>query len=364
MWSCWRWTLLAALVAVVACGRDEAARDEPRRPAGDATATREVGAVRTSRHRWLAALVSELPPVDETPAARSSVRSVLAQRIAADDLTGIEVIGMSVRTDDQLRVWRSDCENAIPRAPQLTGVLERVARARPPDVILAGWRNGGLDEALAILVDRGAPALRRADAAQVVERMGRPEHVVKLATLADEATRVAASPIGVPLDHDETIARLARRCVEAIELRHGDRLTREVSLYVHQGALYVETPAVSDQDWDVADEPVHVIVPGDVAALSSALERTLWREPRIISHVDVLNRKLPVVVRAAGARSWVEFAKSATCWSVSARGGRVHCRRWRLEDDTFVPGKGPPDDLGAVGAWDAVAGRLMDVVVR
>ena len=141
-------------------------------------------------------------------------------------------------------------------------------------------------------------------------------------------------------------------------------MDRNVDVYVHQGKLYLPTPAVSDQDWDVADDPVHVIASGDTAALACALERTLGSVPRVISHAEVLKRRLPVVVRAAGARSWRAFAEAATSFSVSARDGRVWCEHWRLEDDTFVPGNGTPDALGAVGAWGAVAGRLMDVVAR
>ena len=363
MWSRWRWTLPAPLVAVVACGRDEGVRDTARGRVGDAAA-HGVGEARTGPHRLLAALVPQLPPLDDAPVARPSVRSVLAQRLAADDLTAIEVIGMSVRTEDQLRVWMSDVEHATARVPRLIGVLERVARARPPDVILAGYRPDGLDEALAVLLDPRAPVLRRADAAHAVERRGRPEHLPQLATLEKEDTPVVPRPIGVPLDEEATIAALARRCVEAITARHGVRMNENVHVYVHQGTLYLPTPAVSDQNWDVADEPVHVIAYGDTAALAGALARTLGTVPRVISHAEVLKRRLPVVVRAAGARSWREFAGAATSFSVSVLDGRVWCERWRLEDDTFVPGKGTPDDLGAVGAWDAVAGRLMDVVAR
>lgn len=168
----------------------------------------------------------------------------------------------------------------------------------------------------------------------------------------------------MPLDHEATIAALARRCVEAIESRHGVRMNRNVSVYFHQGTLYLPTPAVTDEDWDVDDEPVHVIAAGNPAPLAGALERTLGLVPRVISHADVLKRRLPVVVRAASARSWRGFAGAAALFEVSVRDGRVRCERWHLEGDTFVPGKGTPVDLGTVGAWDAVAGRSMDLVVR
>ncbi len=179
-----------------------------------------VGAPLTHSHRALAELAPRLPATDYSPAEQPSVRSVLADLIRAGDVRGIEVLGVALRTEDQVRRWVDDCERALFRHPELAAAMERVAAVRPPDLILAGRRRGGLDEAMLVLLDRKAPVLQRWDAANAFMACGRPEHIPKLESLWDDATIYTWSQVGNPHSLDETIAGLSMRCVEAIRARH------------------------------------------------------------------------------------------------------------------------------------------------
>lgn len=141
-------------------------------------------------------------------------------------------------------------------------------------------------------------------------------------------------------------------------------MNKEIAVYVFGGKFYIPTPGITDQNWDVDTDPVYVAPPGDNSALASALERTLDATPVKVSHAQVLARKLPVVVRAASARSWKTFATSSRCWSVEVGDGRVWAIPNRLDDDTFVQQTDAREELGAFGTWDAVALRLQRVIEK
>lgn len=210
---------LLAVMSLGCGGRDDRGGGE------DARVTRSgdlsgVGVPVTEAHRVLATLAPGLPATDYRPAEQPSVRSVLADLIRAGDVRGIEVLGVALRTEDQLRRWVDDCERAVFRHPELAAAMERVAAVRPPDLILAGRRRGGLDEAMRVLLDREAPVLRRWDAASAFMAWGRPEHIPQLESLWDDATIYSWSQVGNPHSLDETIAGLSMRCVEAIRARH------------------------------------------------------------------------------------------------------------------------------------------------
>lgn len=217
-----RLVAMSSLLAVVSLGcggRDDRGESEDAQVArgGDLSG---VGAPLTPSHRALAELAPRLPATDYSPAEQPSVRSVLADLIRVGDVRGIEVLGVALRTEDQVRRWVDDCERALLRHPELAAAMERVAARRPPDLILAGRRRGGLDEAMLVLLDRKAPVLQRWDAANAFMACGRPEHIPKLESLWDDATIYAWSQVGNPHSLDETIAGLSMRCVDAIRERH------------------------------------------------------------------------------------------------------------------------------------------------
>lgn len=141
-------------------------------------------------------------------------------------------------------------------------------------------------------------------------------------------------------------------------------MDKDTSVYQFKGKLYIPTPGVTDQDWDVFTEPVYVVPPGDSSALASALQHTLDAAPVMLSHTQVLARRLPVVVRAASARSWRAFASASRSWSVGVKDGKVWATPHRLDDDTFIQRVDAREELGAFGAWDAVALRLLRVIEK
>jgi len=214
-------------VLAVLCVRCDSAREEPREPADrdlrpyQALVEEQRGAPLADRVAAYLPLARSLNTAAKTRTEEEAL-STLAREIArAGDFAVIEALEREC-SEWGRKYWFWIAVSRSDRDPEARRLLERWAKARPEEILLARYRPGGIEFLLRKLEDTAADPRRRADCARELSYTADVSVIPRMARLLDDPTPVSGRSLraGSPLP---TLGSIVKRCIELLERRARER---------------------------------------------------------------------------------------------------------------------------------------------
>jgi hypothetical protein len=100
--------------------------------------------------------------------------------------------------------------------------------------------------------------------------------------------------------------------------------------YLKKGMVYLPTTVVDKNRVYRDVDPVTVAPVADTDALRRAMRNTIPKENPIVTPSVEDARKLPVVLKHTGDKSWRGFMRGTTPWSVYEKDGKYQIEGYRL----------------------------------
>jgi hypothetical protein len=105
------------------------------------------------------------------------------------------------------------------------------------------------------------------------------------------------------------------------------------NIYLRNGVAYVPTVARTEAGYYLDIEPVAAVSATDSVALSDALKHVMAKGNPIVPTPTRAAFPKPVVLRHANVRSWADFERTASQWTISRKDDFYTIKRGRKRPD-------------------------------
>lgn len=217
---------IAALAVLIALGCDSS-QEEARDPADrelrpyQAVVEEQRGAPLADRVAAYLPLVRSLSTASKTRTEEEALRTLVWEIVRAGDFAAIEALERECNERGR-KYWFWTTVSRHGQSAEGKALLARWAAARPEEILLAGYRPGGIDYLLERLEDTTLDPGERARCARELSFAADASVIPRMAALVDDETPVSGRSVraGGPLP---TLGEIVKACIERLERRARDR---------------------------------------------------------------------------------------------------------------------------------------------
>ena len=167
-------------------------------------------------------LARSLSTAGKTRTAEEALSTLAREIVRAGDFVALEALERECRSMDRKQVfWVAVARSG--RSAEGRGLLERWAATRPDEIVLAGYRPGGIEFLLERLEDATLDPRERATCARELSYAADVSVIPRMSSLLDDRTPVRGRSVraGGPLP---TLGSIVKRCIENLKRFERERV--------------------------------------------------------------------------------------------------------------------------------------------